>query len=329
MPVAYKNLNANLKDRIFGAIGQADGVIYDPGRHAQNALVVSQDITADDTVVIGTLTFQCKVINTDTTRTGSLSAATAGTLSLLTASGAITWNDGDLVRLENEICKIHKKLSTTQAWVFRGRCGTSTAVHAVVSIFQASAVHATHVPFGVVATLTPAVWGPSLAAEINNALGTATERATAKASTIFDPGSTYSDADRAGKLVAHYITNALVVRSAIPEVIATDTTEGLTHASNVWINATLVLGAVPAVKRTQSYSITPNGAEDTANNLRLFVPFLPTTVNVAVRGIGGVVLAFDGGIVVTAVTDGAIITVDQVGTIDWAATSTVTVTAIE
>lgn len=333
MSIQPKNLSAALQARIFAAEAHADGVLYHPGFYSEGILAAPSNITADDTVTIGSNVFQFKALTTDSTRTCTLATASAGALSTLTASGTMTWNNGDLLRIENEIVKIVGIYSTTVCYVARGRCGTTIAAHTAAAIYQASSVHATNIPVGVNATLTPAVWLAALAAEINNATA-GNSRPTAKASTIYDPGSTYADAARASKVVAIVAPSnaALVVRSAIPEANTLATTEGLTASGNVWVTgSTTVAGAAAAPKRRFARTIVPTAAEVTADNIFRFLPFTPTVLSVDVFVTStGVRKAWDGGFTVTANSDGScILKITNAGSTDWAATDNVVVLAAE
>ena len=275
MAINYGQLAPSLQDIIPNTPDILDRAQYVPAKFALNTLLAPSDITADDTVVIGADTYQVKALTTDSTRTTTLAAVE--TISLLTLSGIsgtiATCVAGDLLRIENEIVKIMRVITTSLVFVVaRGRCGTTIAAHAAAAVYQAAAVSATNIPFGVNATLTPAVWVPSLVAEINNARSGSTataERPVAKASTIFDPGATLADgsprpdAQRAGKVVASTYANALFLRSAIGEASVLACTDGLTAAGNVWVAAAMFGGAAAAQKQTFSASRVPTASDVT------------------------------------------------------------------
>lgn len=332
--IQERNLSQALKDRLFNTAAQSDGVFYHPGNYSEGFLSAPADIVADETVTIGaTNVFQCKALTTDSTKTCTLATASAGAISTLTASGAMTWNNGDLLRIENEIVKIVAIISTTQAIVARGRCATTIAAHTAAAIYQAASVSSTNIPFGVNATLTPAVWLASLAAEINNATAGGS-RPTAKASTIYDPGSTFPDASRSRKVVAIVApSNAgLVVRSAIPEASSLGVDEALTGSGNAWVTgSSLANGAAAGPRRFYSRTINPLAADVTADNIFRFLPFTPTVVEVHVFVTStGVRKAWDGGFTVTAQSDGSsILKIANGGTTDWATTDSIVVSAIE
>lgn len=334
MAIGYGNLGSGLQSRLAS---EDRGALlpYIPAKFAINTLLAPSDITADDTVTIAGVVFQCKALTTDSTRTASLN--NSEDMSLLTLSGAsgtpTTCVAGDLLRIDNEIVKIMRVITESTVFVVaRHRCGTTVAAHAAASVYQASAVSATNVPFGVNATLTPAVWVPSLVAEINNARAGSTsdaERPSAKASTIFDPGSTASDAARAGKVVAAAWSDRMTLTSAIGEASVLACTDGLTAAGNIWVSAAMRGGAAAAERRIFNASRVPVAGEVTLGKMDFAVPFTPTQVFVrVVTTATGVTLLWVGGATYDADKD--ILTIDNTGGVpDWATTDTVHVLAIE
>lgn len=325
MPQANWQFSAANASRLASFGPYADGGIASPGKYAYNFLSTPGDFEAGDTVTIGTNVFKVTVLATDSTRTCSL--ADDEDISLLTASGAVTAEAGYLLGLSTtEIVKILRKISTTVFVVARGRCGTSPAVHAGSAIYTASAAQ-TDIPVGTLGTLTPTVMIPAFVEEINNAKAGG-ERATALASTIFDPGTTATDAQRAGKVVAFARgTAGLIVRSAIPEVSVLATTEVGTNV--VWTRgATLTGGAVPAIKRVHLAAIVPSAADVTAGLIVIPVPFTPGFVNVTSRvtasGVPGIWL---GGVTVDSTNK--VVIIDNTTSEDWAATDTLYVMIAE
>ncbi len=337
MAIRYNNLDPTLKALITTVSDTADRVAYVPGKYSVNTLGSTGNIILDETVTIGADVYQFKAITTDSTRTGSL--ANASVPAKLTASGAMTWAAGDLLRLENEIVKIVSLVAaapTTQAVVLRARCGTTAAAHTTVSIYQAAAATTTQIPVGYNATLTPAVWCKALAAEINNAAAGGM-RASAKASTIYDPGPGTSaiaipDNARIGKVVASVdaaSATAVVVRSAIPEDSGLDTTETVTNAAFV-NGATLTGGAVAAPKQTFFASRVPTAAEDTFDSMYFYVPFVPSCIIVkAVITASGIDTGWNGGYLFYEFDGDGIIKVDNAGASDWDVNDTIYVFASE
>ena len=346
MAIRRYNLTQTLKDQIIDQSAVADRVEYVPAVFASNVLTAPSNITADDTVTIGADTYQVKALTTDSTRTASL--ANSMNAQLLTLSGVsgtpATCVAGDLLRIDNEIVKIMRVITTSLVFVVaRARCGTALAVHTTASVFQASAVSATNVPFGVNSTLTPAVWLASLAAEINNARsGTAanSERPVAKASTIFDPGAlttlteAQNNAARATKVVAAVLPSnvGLLVRGAVGGVLALATTEGLTAAGNVWLGgATMFGGAAATPVKVYRGVFVPTAAEVTAGYMTRYVGVLanaPKVFNVSVIVTATGVTKAWGGARSYDSTTGTVKLLNNAST-DFAATDTIYVLVTE
>lgn len=290
------------------------------GVQARNSLRVASNVADGETVTIGTNVFEVDPITTDTTRTcAGLNNTTNPVLLTLSGAPGIVIAAGDLVRVENEICKVLRKNSTTQYVLARARAGTTIATHAdATAVFQSAAAPAANIPVGVNVTLTPVVFIAALVAEINNALA-GTERATAKASTIFDPGATFPDSQRTGKVVASIFTNEMFVKSAIAEAMVLATTETLAGANNAWSTVTMAQGLAAVAKKRQRVVIVPNAQEVALGFIRIPVPFTPTFVAVEVRTTAsGIVVAWNGG----AVPSAGLVTIDNAGATDWAATDT-------
>lgn len=327
-----RRLADDYQDRLYAAGQYSNGMAYTPGRQAQNTLGAASGtgaVVADETVTIGTNVFQFKALTTDSTKTASLN--NSEDISLLTASGAMTWNLGDLLRLDSEIVKILRFVvgaETTQAIVARHRSGTAVAAHVTAAIFQASAVHATNIPVGLNATLTPAVWTVALAAEINNAKA-GSERATAKASTIFDPGSTVTDAFRSNKVIATAgpSSDCVVIYSVLPEACVLATTETMTNAA--WgAGATMADGAAPSLVRRIVFRRVPSAADVSLGKLMFKVPFTPRHYSAQVLiTSSGIAKGWVGGVSFDSTT--GLVTVDNAGATDWAATDTVVLTVEE
>jgi len=331
-----RKLSLYLQDKLVSFALYASRAAYADGKLAQNSFYMSGDIIADETVTIGSNVFQCKAITTDSGATATLANVAAGVASLLTlnqASGTpATCVVGDLLRLENEIVKIIAVITTSTVFsVARGRCGTTRAAHAAVSVFQASAVSATNVPVGVNVTLTPTVFIAALVAEINNALANG-QRPTSKASTIFDPGATFDDgvsrpdAARAGKVIARApAVDTLLITSAIAENSVLATTESVTNGA-FQQGATMIGGVAVANKPSQSFARVPTAAEVTKGQMLFKLTFTPSiylvTVLVTASGLNKV---WVGAVTLVADTSGAgcTIVVDNTGGTDWAATDTV------
>lgn len=325
-----RQLSPLYQDRLSDLSPYANGVVYNPGRQAMGVLHASGNMVDRETVTIGSNVFIATVVNTDSTKVTS-GAMVEEAVSLLTSDGALTGADaGDLVRVESEFMKVLEVLTATTRRVARGRCGTTIATHAdATAIYVAVAPHASQIPFGMVATLTPAVWVPSLVAEINNALA-GSYRATTKASTIFDPGALTGNEvidglARTNKVIAvagPATLDAMLLYSAIPEACVLATTETLTNGA--WTQgATMLGGAAPALLRTLTFTKVPTAAEVTHARLFFKVPFTPRHVSVVITVTSsGAPKAWTGNWLFAA---GVLEINNAGGATDWAATDTVVV----
>lgn len=336
-----RKLSLALQDKLVSFAPYASRAVYADGKLAQNSYFMAGNIVADEDVVIGADTYRCKALTTDTT--ANLSAAGLADLepvSLLTLTSApgVAVSAGDLFRVENEIVKIEAVVdaATWQYRVIRARCGTTVAAHAGgTDVFQAAVATTTQIPVGVNATLTPAVYTAALVQEINNAAATGGIRASAKASTIYDPGATYADgvarpdSARAGKVNAILIsTDTVLVTSAIPENSVLATTETTTNGA--WQQgATLIGGAAVANKVLKAFSRVPTAAEVTKGSMLFKLDFTPSTYIVQVLITAtGVAKGWVGGVTIDADPSGSgcTVIVDNTGGTDWAATDTVFLT---
>lgn len=312
---------------------------YVESNRAQGVLSAPGNVVNNETVVIGTTSFVFKQLTTDTTQT-CLAIDGTSPVVLLTLSGApaVALAAGDLVRIDNEIFKIDAVVdaATFKYRLIGARCGTTRAAHTGgTSVFEAAVQTTTEVPVGLNATLTPAVWLPALAAEINNAVLTGGIRAASKASNLWDPGATFADgalrpdSERSGKVIAVVgpATDCMVIYSAIPENSVLATTETMTNA--VWTQGATMLGGIAkATRRVMAFAKVPTAAEDTFDKLVLVVPFTPRAVLVDVRvTASGLSKAWNGGYTYDSTTK--LLTIDNAGATDWAVTDTVYVIVVE
>jgi hypothetical protein len=288
---------------------------YSPGVKATNILRLASNIAEGETVTIGTNVYEYDVVNTDTTVNTSGGEWNNTSDPILVTVAAHGWSAGDLCRVESEIFKVLRVISTSQVVLARGRAGTAVATHADgLDIFDSTTPPASNIPVGVVTTLTPAVAGPALTDEINNALAGA-ERATAKASTV------YSTLVATTVLSAHVRVDALATGAN-----TTATTETLAGANNAWNTATLTGGQAAAFKKVARVSYVPTSTDVALDQFQVPLDFTPTVVDVThLTTSTGVVAAWDG-----ARTIGTnLITIGNGGTSDWATTSTLYIVAYE
>ncbi len=308
-----------LSGYLFPSTGIQDRVSKHSGALAFGVLRSTADVVNGDTITIGTNVFEIDVINTDLTENtvGALDDGSGG-LSEVTMGGVHSRDAGDLFRVENEIMKIVRVLSTTVVVAARGRCGTTAATHVTDSdVYVSDAAPAANTPVGVVATLTPTVWTAALVQEINNAKA-GDERPTAKASTLY------------GTIIASiYAVDEVHIKALTAAVLALATTETFNQAANDWSAVTMVGGQ--AVARLQ-YCVLParvaTANEVTLGEMWFFLPsgFTPrmvlvyvytTSTKAPVAWIGDKTLAAGS------------ILLDNTGGTDFSANETVQVVAFE
>lgn len=307
--------------RSIGALGAAS---FRPGTKALAVLRVSANIVEAETVTIGPITingvaitdvFEFDVVNTDTTvntASGQWNNTNDPISATVTAHGLVA---GDLLRVENEIVKILRVVDANTVVVARGRAGTTTAAHADgVDIFKSATPPAANIPVGVVTTLTPAVAIPALVDEIINAVCTNGERCASKASRIYQ------------RLTAATFTNEMLLSAINPGVLTTAVAEAMAGANNAWDTAAMRGGAEPGQKRSAIVKRTPNATEVALGTMRIPLDFTPTSVFVAViTTADGLAKAWVGARLITT----NLVTLDNTGATDWAATDDVYVIAHE
>jgi hypothetical protein len=312
------NLSQRVQERLAPASGLAERMVIRPGTKATAVLRVASLVAEGETVTIGADIYEVDIINTDSTKDtslGQLNNTNGISQVTMTAHGRVA---GDLIRVENEIMKVLRVLDANTIVVARGRCGTTIATHAdALDIFISNSIPAAgRIPVGLVTTLTPAVFTPALAAEINNALAGG-ERATAKASTIY---ATH----RATSLQAGV---EMLLEAVSTGVLTTALSETLVGANNQWSAAAMAGGSAAAgVKKMGVQSRVPTATEVALGFMHFLFDFTPVIVLVdVVTTATGIRVAWVGGWTIT----GGRVTVDNAGGVDWAATDTVRVTAYE
>lgn len=288
-------------------------------RRAYGTLRVGANVANGETVTIGSDVFEVDIINTDSAAdtVGALANTTADTV--LTIDGATTpsWVVGDLIRVENEICRIAAVHSSTVFTLQRARCGTSAALHADnTDIYESDTpgtiIAAGRIPVGLVTTLTPAVFTPALADEINSDAGSDGNANACRAISLDTGAVMLLAADDVG-------------------AVALATTETLGGAGNAWDAATMAGGSDPVRKRIAAFAHTVTAAEVTLGHFYVPCDFDPSAVIVDVRDATLVPVAWVGAVTVVAASGGnpAYIKVDNSGATDWDADDIVTVLAFE
>lgn len=289
------------------------------GQRAHQILRVASNVADGERVTIGSDVFEVDIINTSSGVTLLANLNNTDTSSVVGTSAAPspTWVVGDLIKIDNEIMRVTKVNSTTSYTVRRAACGTSIATHtATTSISESDTpgtiVAAGRIPLGLVTTLTPAVFSPALAAEINANAGTDASSAKVVAVSLLSGAALLISADATGAL-------------------ALATTETLAGANNVWNAATMTDGADPGQRRFMAIARTVTATDVALDNIYIPLDFTPTVVMVNVLTSSGVVKAWDGARSITAPSGGfpAYITIGNGGTSDWAATDVLHIVAFE
>jgi hypothetical protein len=280
--IKIRNLHAEVQARLLAESGLAAMTATRPGVRASNVLNLPANVANGDVFTVDGTTFEIDIINTDSgvntvdAAAGAL-ADEAVSLVTLSAAPATPILAGALIRVENEIMKVSRKLSTTQYVVIRGRCGTTIATHLQnLDVFVSDAAPASNVPVGLVTTLTPAVAGPAIIEEFNN-LAAGAERASSLAppTTLTDefqalPASLGLDA---GQQILFVAREAGANTAAVSEEFANST-------DNVWSAATFTGGVDAAVLGVAVAVRVPTAVEELLGELHVAFPFTPRAVTV-------------------------------------------------
>lgn len=281
----------------------------DPGLRAINVLRVASDVVSGTTVTIGDDVIEIEIVNTDTTAdtansdfdntTSPLTLADYATDYAADAAVAV----GDLRRWENEIVRCAASSGNSRTFE-RGVSGTTIATHADgVNIYKGDGIDpGSTIALGLVTTLTPTAFTAALVDDVNN--------------------------NGSHPITASLISvNEVLITANEPGALALACAETLGGANNAWANATMYGGRDPAQRRMAIQKRVPKTVEDGVDNMHFVYPFTPTLVQVFVTPTAtpGVAKAWDGGVTIS----GGLVTLDNGGATDWAATDTVTVIAIE
>jgi hypothetical protein len=315
------NLAKSVQDLLLAAAAFKAETARTPGSRATGTLRLAANLVEAETVTIGPDTYEVETLNVDTTIDTSLGEWNNTTNPILVTMAAHGLVAGDNVAVGTEVLKCLRVVDVNHLVFLRGRAGTTNAAHADgVSIFKGNGVVAGRIPWVTAGTLTPAVMGPSLAAEINNVSPTGVEVSAAKSSTIY----TGVNAITATSLQS----GAEVFLEAVNVgVLALALTETLAGVNNVWGAATMVNGMAPANKRFAAVAVVPTATDVALGVLRFSFPFLVSSASVNVLlTADGTPIAWNGGI--TGIGT-ARITVDNAGATDWSASHTVYIVARE
>lgn len=328
--IDYNQLGGNLKMRVAPAVDQMDRLRLSGGVKANGLLRFAAAVVNQETVTIGSNVFEYQTIQTTTaltTASGEWNTATNTPISVtMTAHGLVA---GQALAVELELFNVLRVVDANTLVLARGRYGTNPAAHANgTTIYKGAALAVTtHVPVGLITTFTAARGAQALAAAINNAATVNGERVvgttgTCGTNTIYDPGSTYTYAQRIGKVVAVATATSVYIASAVPENSVLATTETLAGSNNVWSASTMNGGVRPMTKLISTTARVPTATEVALDFIYVPLSYVPTFINVDVVVTStGVRKAWDGG----ALMSGTTLIIDNTGSTDWAATDTVRV----
>lgn len=263
-------------------------------------LRLAANVVDEETITLGSDVFKIHVVNTDTTVNvsgGDLNNTAAFVREFTIAShGQVK---GSVLRVENEYLLVTDVLDSDTVSVQRGYAGSTIATHAdTTDIYKAAnALGVGDIPIPVAGTLTPTAVSPLIAKAV-----TALSNIGVTAISIGN-------------------NEVLFHRGCLDTV--TYCSETLTGTNNT-IDTSFHGGLAPASALKAVVSRVPTATEVTLGNLHAVFPFTVTHAVVRVHTTAtGVVEAWDGAVTVS----GQRVTVDNSGTTDWAATSTVTIEA--
>lgn len=283
--IKLTSLAKEVVDRLLQGTGDYAKVGTRPGACAIALLNLPANLVNGDVLTIEGVTFEVDIINTDSgvnsadSAAGALNGTDDTSLVTLAAAPATAINAGDLIRIENEIMKVMRKLSTTQYVVKRGRCGTTIAAHLQnLDVFVSDAVITSgNIPVGLVTTLTPAVFGPALVQEFNNLARGAFERPVAKAAP-----TTLTDAWLAHPALSAGQQILFTKRTAGADVTALSE-EFSNSTDNVWSAATNTGGQAAGVLASEAVQRVPTAVEELLGEMHFAFPFTVRQAQIAMR----------------------------------------------
>lgn len=316
-----------------------DSIARRSGVRAMNVMYVPANVVNGDTITIDGETYELDIINTDssvntanTDDTGPLNATDTVSLVTTTAAPGTAISVGDVIRIENELLLVLRKISTTQYVCARAYAGSAIATHVKnTDVFVSDSVP-TNVSIPLVTTLTPAAFAIAFVAVFNYA-----------------PPDGESAPARAGSQSATFIAYSLGTKLQVLLLavdagvnVAATTEEFANSTDNVWANATMVGGKDPAVAGVEASERAVTAAEELAGELHFAFPFAVRSAVVQVRVTAtGQRVSFTGQVIVayaettTEVLPSSIVTVKNTGPASTAyitgfdSTMTVTIIAFE
>ncbi|MES2395046.1 MAG: hypothetical protein V4549_03545 [Bacteroidota bacterium] len=238
--------------------------VNDDGVPMKNVLRVASAVVSAQTVTIGPDVYEIEIVNTDSTddtANGDFNNITP----TITVVGAVTrysnttFTPGALIRIQNEILRV-TDVDGDDVTFRRGASGTTTATHADgQNIYVGDGIAGgSTVAVGLVTTLTPAVFTPALAYDINTA-GSLSLLATSLQS---GAEMLLESADEQGG-------------TPIASGLSITCSETLAGSNNGWANTSTVSGKDAGARKVAVLSHTVLAVEVALNALRISLPFTP------------------------------------------------------
>ncbi len=237
----------------------------DVGSPMRNVLRVASNVVSTETVTVGDDVYEIEIVNTDSTDDTANDNFNNITNPLVVGDAVANYPECDLsvgmlVRIQNEILRVTANDGTDVTFQ-RGVSGTTTATHADgQNIYVGDGIDpGSTIAVGLVTTLTPAVFTPALANDINNS-GTMAVFAT---SLQTGAEMLLESSDGVG---------ADVVSSS--DALAC--TETLGGTNNGWAAATMFDGKDAGARGFSMFTHTVLAVEVALSRVRLSMPFIPT-----------------------------------------------------
>ncbi len=274
------------------------------GQRAVNTLRVAADVVGGEKVTVGVDVMEIEILTTDSTDVtagGSFNQATGPITVLAATYPHLLTALGTLILVESEVMRL--VATGTSLTYSRGQSGTTAAAHAnATAIYIGDGIAAgSTIAVGMGGTLTPTDFTPALVADFN-ALGVSPITMTAIS------------------------VNEILLTADDIGVLATACTETLAGSGNAFNAATMYGGKAQAFTNYSVQQRVPLAQEVTLAHMQFSFGFTPAfvTVRVCATATPAKDKLWDGGITIS----GGLVTLDEAGSVDWATTDTVTVTAV-
>lgn len=286
-------------------------IVVNSGAPDMNVLRVASNVADTETVTIGADVYEVNVVNTasgDTTAGGSWNNTTDTlTVDITLATYPNLYNKltvGDQISIGSEIL-IVTYLNGTLTTFKRGDSGTTTAVHAnAVAIKISNGYTAGHIPVGLIATLTPTAFIPAIIAQVNS-YGTE----------IFSA-------------FVQLVNVSMMIYGDVPGPVVLACTETLAGANNFWLSSTTYGGVSNGPRNIYIETRVPLASEVTAGFISFVTNFNPVILSILIipTATPGIAKAWDGSASIFNFSGGGMVTLNNAGATNWAATDTITLT---